>query len=70
MKDNFDKKCKRLQLRASPRTLQRIRILSQSEDESMAAYIESLINAAWDEQCRIQGYDFTCWGCFPWKMVK
>ena len=27
----------------------------------MAAYIESLVNAAWDEQCRIKGYDFTEW---------
>lgn len=67
--NDFHKKCERLQLRVSPRTLQRIRILSQTHGDSMAAYIESLVNTAWDEQVCILGYDFDSWLRMPLKKV-
>lgn len=45
----IEKRTERLQLRLSKKTLKRLRLLAASNGESMASYLEMLINTDWHE---------------------
>lgn len=46
----MEKRSERLQLRLTPCSLHRLRVMSCSNHDSMASFLEGLINRAWHEQ--------------------